>query len=79
MGIAYFLWLLALKLAANTASVTILIYIAPFLSFIFVHLFVGERILVSSVVGAAMIVLGIVINKFRELKGVEKRVATKEV
>jgi drug/metabolite transporter (DMT)-like permease len=69
MGIAYFLWLLALKLAANTASVTILIYISPFLSFVFVHLLVGERILLSSVMGAALIVLGIVINKFRELRG----------
>ena len=78
MGIAYFLWLLALKLAANTASVTILIYIAPFLSFIFVHQFVGERILASSVVGAGMIVLGIVINKFRELRALGKKVTARE-
>lgn len=79
MGIAYFLWLLALKLAANTASVTILIYISPFLSFVFVHLLVGERILFSSVLGAALIVLGIVINKFRELKGAGRGVAAGEV
>ncbi len=78
MGIAYFLWLLALKLAVNTASVTILIYIAPFLSFIFVHQFVGERILASSVVGAGMIVLGIVINKFRELRALGKKVTARE-
>lgn len=66
MGIAFFFWLTALKLAESTVNVTILIYFVPFLAFVFIHLFLGEKILVSSVIGAGLIVLGTLVNKYGE-------------
>ena len=68
MGFTYVLWIKALKLSEKTVNVTILIYLIPFISFIFIHIFVGETIMVSSVLGAVLIVLGIILNKYRELK-----------
>jgi drug/metabolite transporter (DMT)-like permease len=59
MGITFVLWLKAMKLAPTTAHVSILIYLSPFLSFIFIHFLVGETILLSSIIGLAFIVGGI--------------------
>jgi drug/metabolite transporter (DMT)-like permease len=56
----------ALKLSEATVDVTILIYIVPFISFIFINIFVGELIRLSSVVGAVFIVAGILINKYKK-------------
>ncbi len=66
MGLAFVLWVKALKLSKATVDVTILIYIVPFISFIFINIFVGELIKVSSVVGAVLIVAGILINKYKK-------------
>lgn len=59
MGITFVLWLKAMKLAPTTAHVSILIYLSPFLSFLFIHFFVGEEIFFSSIIGLAFIVAGI--------------------
>jgi len=67
MGLAFALWVKALKLSDATVDITILIYIVPFISFIFIHIFVGEIIKVSSVVGAVCIVAGILINKYKKM------------
>ncbi len=63
MGLAFALWVKALKLSDATVDISILIYIVPFISFVFIHIFVGERIMVSSVAGAVLIIGGILINK----------------
>lgn len=63
MGITFFFWIKALKLSETTDRVSILIYIAPFISLVFIHLFVGETILVSSVSGLVLIVGGILIQQ----------------
>ncbi|MBL7186676.1 MAG: DMT family transporter [Phycisphaerae bacterium] len=65
MGITFLIWLKALKLAKSTASVTSLIYMVPFLSFIVIYFVLGEQILHSTVVGAVFIVGGIVFQKLR--------------
>jgi drug/metabolite transporter (DMT)-like permease len=65
MGLASVLWVKALKLSGASVDITILIYIVPFVSFVFIHIFVGEQILVSSVVGAILIIGGILINKYK--------------
>jgi len=67
MGVTFFLWLSALKLADSTAHIVILVYLVPFLSFGFIHILVGEKIHYSSVLGAMLIVIGMVVNKYREL------------
>jgi drug/metabolite transporter (DMT)-like permease len=63
MGLAFALWVKALKLSDATVDISILIYIVPFISFVFIHIFVGERIHISAVLGAVLIVSGILLNK----------------
>jgi drug/metabolite transporter (DMT)-like permease len=65
MGITYILWLRAMKFSSTTDRISNLVYIAPFLSLIFIHFFVGESIYVTSVAGLTFIVLGIFIEKIR--------------
>jgi len=59
MGLTFALWMKALSLARRPASVSRLVYLAPFLSLIPIRLIVGEAILPSSVAGLALIVAGI--------------------
>ena len=62
MGLTFVVWIMALKLSADTARVSIIVYLSPFLSLIFIHLVVGEDILPSTIVGLVVIVAGIIIN-----------------
>lgn len=66
MGLTFVLWLTALKLSTHTASVSNLVFISPFISLILVSFFVGEKILISTVIGLAIIVLGIVIQQYSQ-------------
>jgi drug/metabolite transporter (DMT)-like permease len=56
MGISFFLWLRALSLAPNTAKIANLVYLAPFLSLVFIHFFIGEGIFWTTLVGLILIV-----------------------
>ena len=64
MGITYLLWLKALKFSINTAKVSNLVYISPFISLIIIRNVVGEQILVSTIVGLVFIISGIIIQQF---------------
>ncbi len=64
MGITYFLWLTALNLSINTAKISNLVYLSPFLALIFIYLTVGETILFSTVVGLFFIIGGIILQKY---------------
>lgn len=66
MGITFIFWLKALKLSRTTAQVGNLIYFSPFLSLIFIRIFVGEEILPSTIVGLGLIILGNVVQKRSE-------------
>lgn len=59
MALAFVFWLKALKLSENTARVGSLIFVAPFLSLVFIHFFVGEDILPATLIGLALIVAGL--------------------
>lgn len=63
MGLAYVFWLKALQLSDTTSRVSILIFLAPFLSLVFIRLTVGEHILFSTYAGLGFIILGIVLDK----------------
>ena len=63
MGLAFLLWLRALSLSETSARVSNLVFLSPFISLLFIRQFVGEVILPSSVIGLAIIVLGIIIQK----------------
>lgn len=59
MGIAFVLWSQAMKKAENTAKVSNLIFISPFLSLVFIYFILGEIILPSTYVGLTLIMAGL--------------------
>jgi drug/metabolite transporter (DMT)-like permease len=65
MGITFLLWIKAMKLSQSTDKISNLVYIAPFLSLIFIHFLVGEQIYVTSVAGLSLIIIGIILEKIR--------------
>ena len=62
MGLAFVLWLKALKYTDNTAKIANLIFIAPFASLIFIHFLVGEEIFLSTLAGLVLVMTGLVIQ-----------------
>ena len=69
-GLAYVFWFLALK-HEDTAQMSNLTFLTPFLSLVFIYFFTGEKILLSSVIGLIIIILGILIQSLgmRESNG----------
>lgn len=59
MGITFFLWLKALQLAPTTDRVSNLVYLAPFLSLIFVHFIIKEPVYYTTPLGLMFIITGI--------------------
>jgi len=68
MGITFVLWLSALKLSENTAKVGNLIFISPFLSLVFIRIFVGEEILISTLLGLVLIIAGLIVQQIKRGK-----------
>ena len=60
MGFAYILWLKALKLTDNTALVSNISYLSPFLSLIFIANILGESIYPTTYIGLIMIIVAVV-------------------
>ncbi len=65
MGLTFALWGAAMRLADSAARIANLIFLSPFLSLVFIHLLVGETIRGSTLVGLALIVAGIAVQKRR--------------
>ena len=76
MSITYIVWLVALKCSENTAKVSSLIFLSPFISLILIHLLVGETIRDSTIGGLILIVFAIFIQKLktraRDIEGIRK-------
>lgn len=64
MGIPFFFFSYALARADNVALVNQMCYIAPFLSLFFISVIVGETIVITSYIGLALIVGGVVYNRY---------------
>lgn len=64
MSLTYFLWLLALKNADNTARVSNLVYLSPFISLIIISAVIKEEILGATFAGLVLIVSGILLQHF---------------
>jgi len=62
MGLTFAAWLKALSLSEHSAKIANFAYLSPFLSLIFIHFIVGEKILISSIAGLGFIIVGIVIQ-----------------
>jgi len=69
MGITFFFWLKALKLAETTDKVSNLVYLAPFLSLIFIHFILHEPVYYTTPVGMLFIITGIWIQNRKPSKG----------
>lgn len=75
MGLAFILWLKAMKLAENTARIANLIFISPFLSLVFISVLLNEVILTSTLVGLCLIIAGLVLQQvFAKSKSKQKSV-----
>ena len=61
VGLANTLWMMALE-KGNTAKISNLAYITPFLSLVWTSLVLKEKISINSVIGLVVIVLGILIQ-----------------
>jgi len=68
MGLTFWFWLQALRYSQNTAKISIYIYIFPILSLIFIHFFLGEKILLTSVAGLILVIFGVVFNRIMEMR-----------
>lgn len=68
MSITFMFWLNAMKLTYSTSKIANLIFIAPFLSLVFIYFLVGEKILLATVVGLVLIVFGLLIQQAHSIK-----------
>ena len=73
MGACFVLWLMAMKLTDNTARISNLIFLSPFLSLIFIHVLVGEEILPATFVGLVLIVAGLLCQRIGKASGPSKK------
>jgi drug/metabolite transporter (DMT)-like permease len=66
MGIPYILWLKALQLSESTGRISNLIYLTPFISLIFIHTILKERLYFTSLIGLGLIVAGILVQRIKK-------------
>ncbi len=65
MGFSFLFWLMALKFSKTSDRISNLVYLAPFVSLILIHIFVGEMIYRTTIIGLCLIIAGIIIEKIR--------------
>lgn len=65
MGITFVLWLKALNYAENTARLSNVIYLVPFVALFFIKLVLGETVYWTTIVGLVLIVSGIIYQQIR--------------
>lgn len=63
MGIAFVFWLKAVNLSTNVSKISNLIFLSPFVSLVFIAIFVGEEILLSTLVALGFIIGGLVLQQ----------------
>ncbi|PRQ62366.1 DMT family transporter [Vibrio sp. V01_P9A10T6] len=68
MGITFVLWLSALKLTANTARISNLIFASPFISLLLLATIIGETIHPTTLIGLVLIITGLVVQQFKTPK-----------
>jgi drug/metabolite transporter (DMT)-like permease len=75
MSITFVIWLRALNFSSDTAKVSNLIYLSPFLALFIIHLTVGEKIHTSTVIGLGFIITGIILQ---QMMGRKRKQVTKQ-
>jgi len=66
MGVSFVLWLRAMRLTESTAKIANLIFISPIVSLFLIRYFVGEEILISTIVGMGFVLSGLAIQAISE-------------
>lgn len=62
-GLTYVLWLKAMELSTNNAKIGNLVFVAPFISLIFIHFILKENIYITTFIGLVIIVAGILVQQ----------------
>lgn len=65
MGITFLLWMMAMKTATNTALISNLIFLSPFVSLLLLNQILGEIIYPSTIFGLLLIVSGLILQRLR--------------
>jgi len=66
MGITFVVWLRALQLSESTGRISNLVYLTPFISLIFIHFILKERLYFTSVIGLCLIIVGILVQQIKK-------------
>lgn len=74
-GLAYVFWFLALKYG-DTAKMSNIVFLTPFVSLIYIYLLLGEKILLTSFIGLLIIVSGMLVQSIRIPNRKDKGVAS---
>jgi len=62
MGFTFVVWLAAMRKTTSTARIANLIFLAPFLSLVFIHFVLGEHVVPSTLAGLVLIVGGLLLQ-----------------
>jgi drug/metabolite transporter (DMT)-like permease len=68
MALAFVFWLTALANTTNNARISNMVFISPFLALIFIHLILDEKIYLTTPIGLAFIVGGIIFQQLNRKK-----------
>lgn len=66
MGLTFILWLKAMKLSSNTAKISNLIFISPFISLVLLAVIIGEHIGIATIAGLLFIIAGLLVQQWRK-------------
>jgi drug/metabolite transporter (DMT)-like permease len=69
MGFAFVAWLSALRYAENTAKISNLIFVSPFISLLLLNWIIKEPIYPATIIGLIMIISGLLIQQLKQKKG----------
>ncbi len=70
MGITFYFWLRALQLAPTSDKVSNLVYLAPFISLIFIHFIINEPVYYTTPAGLLLIIAGIFFQNRRSKEAI---------
>ncbi len=80
LSISFVIWLNALKFSSNTAKVSNLVYLSPFVALFWIRLTVGEEIHLSTIVGLVFIIAGILLQQYlSSRKSIDKNKIAKNI
>ena len=67
-GITYLLWMKAMELSISNAKIGNLVFLAPFVSLIFIHFILKENIYITTFIGLVFIIGGILVQQLDKVE-----------